>query len=124
MPKAKTKSTITKIKKRDGRIVLFEIEKIERAIWLAAKAAGGRDRYKAKYLAGLVVRELEKRFKAICENIEGAAIAQVCAIYKIPMLEIRGISNIVGERDKRKWNLGLASENSQKLLMKLLYQER
>ena len=67
--------------------------------------------------------ELEKRFDAICENMEGAAIAQVCTIYKIPMLEIRGISNKVGERDKRKWDLGLASENCQKLLLKLLCPE-
>ena len=67
--------------------------------------------------------ELEERFNAVCENMEGAAIAQVCTIYKIPMLEIRGISNIVGERDKRKWNLGLASENCQKLLLKFLCPE-
>jgi futalosine hydrolase len=67
--------------------------------------------------------ELEKRFDAICENMEGAAIAQVCTIYKIPMLEIRGISNKVGERDKGKWDLGLASENCQKLLVKLLCPE-
>jgi futalosine hydrolase len=66
--------------------------------------------------------ELEKRFNAICENMEGAAIAQVCTIYKIPMLEIRGISNIVGERDKRKWNLAAASENCQDLVLKILYQ--
>jgi len=30
------------------------------------------------------------------------------------MLEIRGISNIVGVRDKRMWNLRLASENCQR----------
>ena len=63
--------------------------------------------------------ELEKRFNAICENMEGAAIAQICTIYKIPMLEIRGISNIVGERDKRKWNLDVASENCQELVLKM-----
>lgn len=67
--------------------------------------------------------ELEERFDAICENMEGAAIAQVCTIYKIPMLEIRGISNKVGERDKRKWDLDLASEGCQKLLLKLLCQK-
>jgi futalosine hydrolase len=66
--------------------------------------------------------EFEKRFNAICENMEGAAIAQVCTIYKIPMIEIRGISNIVGERDKRKWNLGAASEHCQDLVLKILYQ--
>lgn len=65
-------------------------------------------------------RDLEKRFGAVCENMEGAAIAHVCAIYKIPMIEIRGISNIAGVRDKRKWNLPLASENCQALLLDLV----
>ena len=64
--------------------------------------------------------ELEKRFNAICENMEGAAIAQVCTIYKIPLLEIRGISNIVGERDKRKWDLKLASENCQRAVLEAI----
>lgn len=38
------------------------MEKIERAIWLAAKAAGGEDKKHIKFITGLVVRELEKRF--------------------------------------------------------------
>ena len=64
--------------------------------------------------------ELEKRFSAVCENMEGAAIAQVCAIYGIPLFEIRGISNTAGVRDKRKWNLRLASENCQKAVMEMI----
>ncbi|MEW6600439.1 MAG: futalosine hydrolase [Nitrospirota bacterium] len=62
-------------------------------------------------------KELEVRFNAICENMEGAAIAQVCALYEIPMVEIRGISNIAGIRDKRTWDLGRASENCQKYIL-------
>jgi futalosine hydrolase len=65
-------------------------------------------------------KELEKRFSAICENMEGAAAAQVCAIYGIPMIEIRGISNIAGVRDKRKWHLQLASENCQKAALRII----
>lgn len=65
-------------------------------------------------------RELKDRFNAICENMEGAAIAQICTMYKIPMLEIRGISNIVGVRDKRKWNLKLASGNCQRAVLSIL----
>lgn len=65
-------------------------------------------------------RELEKRFNALCENMEGAAIAQVCTLYKIPVFEIRGISNIVGIRDKRRWNLQLASENCQKITLNII----
>ena len=62
MARPKRKTLIKQIKKRDGRIVAFEVKKISRAIWLAAKAAGGQDKKKADYLAGLVVKELEKRF--------------------------------------------------------------
>lgn len=64
--------------------------------------------------------ELEKRFKAICENMEGAAIAHVCTIYKIPFFEIRGISNVAGVRDKSTWNLGLASENCQRAVLEIM----
>lgn len=62
-------------------------------------------------------KELERRFNAICENMEGAAIAQVCMIYNIPMFEMRGISNTAGVRDKRKWNMELASLNCQKAIL-------
>lgn len=62
MPRAKTKGQIKKIKKRDGLLVVFDVSKIEKAIWLAAKAAGGTDRKRARYLAGLALKELEKRF--------------------------------------------------------------
>lgn len=64
--------------------------------------------------------ELEKKFGGICENMEGAAIAQVCAIYGVPMFEVRGISNIVGIRDKRRWRLKEASGNCQKVVLNLL----
>jgi len=65
-------------------------------------------------------KELEKRFHAVCENMEGAAVAHLCTLYNIPMLEIRGISNIVGVRDRRKWNLTLASRNCQQIVLETL----
>ncbi len=64
--------------------------------------------------------ELEKRFAVICENMEGAAVAHICAIYNIPFFEMRGISNIVGDRDKAAWDIPAAAENCQKALLKLL----
>ena len=63
---------------------------------------------------------LEKRFDAICENMEGAAIAHVCILYKVPFLEIRGISNIAGVRDKRRWRLKHASRNCQKAALEII----
>ncbi|MBI5204745.1 MAG: futalosine hydrolase [Nitrospirae bacterium] len=65
-------------------------------------------------------KELEKRFNAICENMEGAAIAHVCAMYGIPMLEVRGISNIVEDRDRDNWDIKTASENCQKAVLEIL----
>ncbi len=65
-------------------------------------------------------REIEKKFHAVCENMEGAAIAHVCARYGIPLVEMRGVSNLVRDRDLSKWNIGLAAENCQTAARKLL----
>lgn len=64
--------------------------------------------------------ELRKRHKALCENMEGAAVAQVCAIYGIPLLEIRGISNMVEDRDAHGWEKGLAAVNCQRAVLELI----
>lgn len=48
---------------------------------------------------------LYRRFGVSTESMEGAAAAQVCTALKIPFAEIRGISNVVGERDKARWRL-------------------
>ena len=52
--------------------------------------------------------------------MEGAAIAHICAMYDIPMIEIRGISNIVENRDIKKWDIQLASENCQMAVIELI----
>ncbi len=41
--------------------------------------------------------------KAICENMEGGSVAHVCSFFKIPLLEIRVISNYAGDR-RFNWN--------------------
>lgn len=64
--------------------------------------------------------ELEKKHNAICENMEGAAVAHVCAMYKIPVIEMRGVSNIAEDRDRSKWDLALAAENCQKAVIDVL----
>jgi futalosine hydrolase len=49
--------------------------------------------------------ELARRFDAICETMEGAAYAHVAALYGLPFLEIRGISNLVEDRNLAGWRL-------------------
>ncbi len=50
-------------------------------------------------------QSLQKRFDALCENMEGAAVARVCAEFNLPCLEIRCVSNLVDERDIANWKL-------------------
>ncbi len=57
--------------------------------------------------------ELASRFGAICESMEGAAVAHVCRLYDLPFVEIRGISNQVTDRDTSAWNIPLAAERAQ-----------
>jgi futalosine hydrolase len=58
--------------------------------------------------------EIEKRFDVICENMEGAAVAQMSRLYGVPFVEIRGISNVVEDRDTGRWQKKLAAENCQR----------
>lgn len=59
---------------------------------------------------------LKNRFNGICENMEGAAVAHICAMYGIPVVEIRGISNIIEKREPKKWNIPLAVSNCNKVV--------
>lgn len=48
---------------------------------------------------------LARRHDAICENMEGAAAARVCDHYRLPLLELRCVSNLVVDRDVQRWQL-------------------
>ena len=63
---------------------------------------------------------MQKRFNGLCENMEGAAVAHICAIYDIPMVEIRGISNMIGDRNLKKWNIPLAASNCNKAVSEII----
>jgi futalosine hydrolase len=43
--------------------------------------------------------------------MEGASFFYVCMNEHIPCFALRAISNIVGERDKNKWNIPFALNN-------------
>jgi futalosine hydrolase len=69
---------------------------------------------------GKRAEELAKKFGPVCENMEGAAVSHICRIYGVPFVEIRGISNIVGDRNMKKWDIELAAENCQKSVLRFL----
>ena len=64
--------------------------------------------------------ELSGRWNALVENMEGAAVAQVCLRCGVDCLEIRGISNQVEERDLKKWDIPQAVEVAQRFVLKYL----
>ena len=64
--------------------------------------------------------EILQHYGAVCENMEGAAVAQVCKRYGVRVLELRGISNIIPERNRDKWDLGLAAKECQRALLRLM----
>ena len=81
-------------------------------------------------VSGITVNEITTRpqrilqqqliYKPQIETMEGAALHYVCNDFPIPYLQIRGISNYIGERDKSNWKIKDAVENSNKALLNLL----
>lgn len=67
-----------------------------------------------------VGRQLAERTGGLAENMEGAAVAQLCARYGTPFLEVRGISNLVEDRDLARWDLPAATAAAQEAVRTLL----
>ncbi|HJP31534.1 MAG TPA: futalosine hydrolase [Candidatus Latescibacteria bacterium] len=70
--------------------------------------------------AALGVERASRVPGALCENMEGAAAAQVCCLYDVPFVEVRAISNAVEDRDLSRWDLPLASRRAQEAALCLL----
>ncbi|MBF0472598.1 MAG: futalosine hydrolase, partial [Nitrospirae bacterium] len=65
-------------------------------------------------------KELKESYNGLCENMEGASIAHISNLYGLKMVEIRGISNIVEDRNKSAWDINLASRNAQEAVLAVL----
>lgn len=70
---------------------------------------GRIDRYRRELGAGI-------------EAMEGAALHYVCLMEGLPFLQLRTVSNLVGERDKTKWQLEAAITNLNTELERLITQ--
>lgn len=63
---------------------------------------------------------LRDSHQAMCENMEGAALARVCKEVGLPFLEIRCVSNLVEDRDVSAWKLNEAIERCAEVVVKIV----
>lgn len=66
------------------------------------------------------IQQLMEKYNAIIESMEGAAFHYVCLQENIPFIQLRAVSNFVGERDKSKWLMKEAIENLNRELIGLI----
>jgi ribonucleoside-diphosphate reductase alpha chain len=108
---------IERIKKRDGRIVDFDSNKITEAFWKASKEVGLRDRSLAVNLSEQVVKQLEQQFgpgeipsveevqdlveRTLIENGQ-ASIAKAYILYRQRRTQIRRTKVLLGVVDELK----------------------
>lgn len=57
------------------------------------------------------IQRVIKQFSPDVESMEGAAVFYVAQQEKMPVLQIRAISNLVEKRNKKNWNIPLAIKN-------------
>ena len=100
--------------------------------WAKPHLEGCADRAKKKLACGPFVtvstctgtmtkaEEIAERTGGICENMEGAAVALTCRQMRVPLLEVRGISNQVEDRDTSRWDLDAGMTAAQNAILNLL----
>ncbi|MGQ0738565.1 MAG: futalosine hydrolase [Bacteroidota bacterium] len=67
-----------------------------------------------------MIRLHRDRYHPVLESMEGAALHYVCLMERVPFIQIRAISNYIGERNKNKWKLKEAIINLNNELISLL----
>jgi futalosine hydrolase len=62
----------------------------------------------------------QKKFSPVTESMEGAALHYVCLMEKIPFIQIRSISNYIGERNKKNLDMSESIQNLNKSVIELI----
>lgn len=97
-----------------------------RATGDTGSSAGFRVRYGPSLTVGMTSGDAQTasarfhRFGALAENMEGSAIAQVCLLFNVPFMELRGLSNMAGDREKSRWDLPAAVDHCLAVVERLL----
>jgi len=66
------------------------------------------------------IQQLIKKYNPVIETMEGAALHYFCRELNIPFIQIKSISNYIGDRDKRNWKLKDAITNVNQTLLKYI----
>jgi futalosine hydrolase len=51
------------------------------------------------------IAAIKNKYEPVIESMEGAALHYACLMEHIPFIQLRAVSNYVGERDKSKWKM-------------------
>ena len=57
------------------------------------------------------IQQFSKKYRPTIESMEGAAFHFVCLQENIPFIQLRTVSNYVGQRDKSRWQMKEALQN-------------
>ena len=68
------------------------------------------------------MQQLIEKYGVVIESMEGAALHYVCLQEAVPFIQLRAVSNFVGERDKTKWRMKEALDRLNRELILLIHQ--
>lgn len=123
---------ISQIRKRDGRIVAFEPQKIADAIHKAIAAVGERNGEAAEKLSNEVVEILEKKFQKAMPGVEDvqdvaeevlikngyAKVAKAYILYRQERTKVREAKKFLGVTDELKLGVNAARVLERRYLLK------
>ncbi len=66
------------------------------------------------------IAKVQRKYQADVESMEGVAFFYACLQMQIPFIQIRAISNYVEPRNKENWNIPLAIDNLNKVVIDVL----
>ncbi|SIT14542.1 futalosine hydrolase [Filimonas lacunae] len=66
------------------------------------------------------IQQIRKKYNPVIESMEGAALHYACRQTNTPFIQIRAISNYIGERDKSKWRIKDAIGELNQVLLKYI----
>ena len=98
--------------------------------WLINPDKNGLNQTGLKAVNGISVNQIStskkmihfyrNEFVPVTESMEGAALHYVCLMENIPFVQIRSISNYIGERNKKKWDMKDSVTNLNEVLFEII----